>query len=159
MLRAFARHYPLRVMPSDSSGVTVWLMGGKYGAEQSAGVDGAGSVDPLSAVRFGIPRRPRRYVDRPRLNKRLDRGAELPLTLVSAPAGSGKTALVAAWAAARRAATGRGIAWLTLEEQDVPAAMFLAVKAVSVVFLLLVGDPAVDQGFLRIGRHSRTPSA
>jgi len=126
MLRAFARHYPLRVMPSDSSGVTVWLMGGKYGAEQSAGVDGAGSVDPLSAVRFGIPRRPRRYVDRPRLNKRLDRGAELPLTLVSAPAGSGKTALVAAWAAARRAATGRGIAWLTLEEQDVPAAMFLA---------------------------------
>ncbi|MET9270643.1 LuxR C-terminal-related transcriptional regulator [Kribbella sp. NPDC003557] len=101
-------------------------MGGIYRTEQSAGIDGGGPVDPLSAVRFGIPRRPRRYVDRPRLNKRLDDGAERPLTLVSAPAGSGKTALVAAWAAARHAATGHGMAWLTLEEQDAPAAMFWA---------------------------------
>jgi LuxR family maltose regulon positive regulatory protein len=82
------------------------------------------AADPVSAVRFGIPRRPRRYVDRPRLNKCLLGAAELPLTLVSAPAGSGKTALVAAWAEARWAATGIGTAWLTLAEQDFPAAMF-----------------------------------
>ncbi|MFI6676204.1 LuxR C-terminal-related transcriptional regulator [Kribbella sp. NPDC050470] len=70
-----------------------------------------------------MPRPPRRYVERPRLSKRLDSGAELPLTLVSAPAGSGKTALVAAWAA-QRAAAGHSTAWLTFEEQDVPAARF-----------------------------------
>ncbi|MEU8225695.1 LuxR C-terminal-related transcriptional regulator [Kribbella sp. NPDC048915] len=99
-------------------------MGEIYGTDRSAELEGMGVVDPLSAVRFGIPRRPRRYVDRSRLNKRLLRGVEQPLTLVSAPAGSGKTALVAAWAAARRTATGVGAAWLTLEERDVPRAMF-----------------------------------
>ncbi|MFI7061309.1 LuxR C-terminal-related transcriptional regulator [Kribbella sp. NPDC050124] len=91
--------------------------------EQSAATYSDGSIDPILAVRFAIPRPPRRYVERPRLSKRLDQGAELPLTLVSAPAGSGKTALVAAWAA-QRAVAGHSTAWLTFEEQDVPAARF-----------------------------------
>jgi LuxR family maltose regulon positive regulatory protein len=53
----------------------------------------------------------------------LDRGAELPLTLVSAPAGSGKTAMVAAWAVEREAA-GSAVAWVSFEERDVPAGVF-----------------------------------
>ena len=79
--------------------------------------------DPLLAVRFAVPSPPQVYVERPRLMRRLDQGAEAPLTLVSAPAGSGKTALVAAWAAQRRAA-GHSTAWVTFEEHDVPSTVF-----------------------------------
>ncbi|MGW1339547.1 LuxR C-terminal-related transcriptional regulator [Kribbella sp. NPDC002412] len=98
-------------------------MGGINATGQSVVTEGDGSIDPILAVRFAIPRPPRRYVERPRLSKRLDRGSELPLTLVSAPAGSGKTSLVAAWAA-QRAVAGHSTAWLTFEEQDVPAPRF-----------------------------------
>ncbi len=91
--------------------------------DQPAVLSGDDSGDPVLAVRFAVPRPPRLYVERPRLIKRLDEGAELPMTLVSAPAGSGKTALVAAWAAQREAA-GHSTAWVTFEEQDVPATVF-----------------------------------
>ncbi|TCO33408.1 LuxR family maltose regulon positive regulatory protein [Kribbella steppae] len=91
--------------------------------EQAAARTGDASDDPVLAVRFAVPGPPRLYVERPRLIKRLDEGAELPLTLVSAPAGSGKTALVAAWAAQREAA-GYSTAWITFEERDVPASVF-----------------------------------
>jgi LuxR family maltose regulon positive regulatory protein len=86
--------------------------------------DGAVGYDesavPLLAARCAVPRLPRRYVDRPRLLARLDRGASLPLTLVSAPAGSGKTALVAAWVRSRpdSSAPPRSIGWITFEAGD-----------------------------------------
>src|SRR4051812_31897632 len=52
----------------------------------------------------------------------LDRGVEQPLTLVSAPAGSGKSALVSAWVKQGRA---RGpIAWLSLDASDGEPARF-----------------------------------
>ncbi|MFC5266068.1 LuxR C-terminal-related transcriptional regulator [Kribbella qitaiheensis] len=81
-----------------------------------------GRDDPLRAVRYAIPGPPRAYVERRRLTARLDRGAELPLTLVSAPAGSGKTALVASWATKRQAPG--GTAWITFEERDASAKSF-----------------------------------
>jgi ATP/maltotriose-dependent transcriptional regulator MalT len=59
--------------------------------------------------RFEIPATPRHYVPRDRLRRQLDAGHDLPLTLVSAPAGSGKTALLAAWASGRKAGD---VAWL-----------------------------------------------
>ncbi len=46
----------------------------------------------------------------------LDQGSALPLTLVSAPAGSGKTSLVAAWVARRSAE--KAVGWITFEEGD-----------------------------------------
>ena len=98
-------------------------MVGMRTTEQSAAPAGDEFDDPVLALRFAVPRPPRLYVDRLRLMACLDRGAELPLTLVSAPAGSGKTALVAAWAAQREAA-GHSTAWITFEEQDVPATVF-----------------------------------
>jgi LuxR family transcriptional regulator, maltose regulon positive regulatory protein len=55
-----------------------------------------------------VPQLPPATVSRPRLEAYLDAQAELPLTLVGAPAGSGKTVMLAGWAAARNAA------WLTL---------------------------------------------
>ena len=57
---------------------------------------------------------------RPRLSERLDRGTASKLTLVSAPAGFGKTTLLAEWLAAGPAAPAgeRLVAWLSLDRAD-----------------------------------------
>ena len=55
---------------------------------------------PLLETKLYIPRLRRGLVTRPRLSERLSRGCESKLTLVSAPAGFGKTTLVAEWLAA-----------------------------------------------------------
>jgi LuxR family maltose regulon positive regulatory protein len=60
-----------------------------------------------------IPRPPKPLVDRPRLFELLDQGVEGPLTLISAPAGAGKTSLLASWLAAKP----RTVAWLTPRPQ------------------------------------------
>jgi len=67
----------------------------------------------LDDSRFVVPSPPQRLLERPRLTALLDRAGEVPLTLVSAPAGSGKTTLVADWAA-RRSAT-QDTLWITVE--------------------------------------------
>jgi LuxR family transcriptional regulator, maltose regulon positive regulatory protein len=64
-------------------------------------------------------------VSRPRLIARLDRGAEGKLTLVSAPAGFGKTTLLAEWLAAAPAGP-RPAAWVSLDQGDNDPATFLA---------------------------------
>ena len=56
----------------------------------------------LLETKLYVPRSPRGLVPRPRLSERLDRGAASKLTLVSAPAGFGKTTLLAEWLAADR---------------------------------------------------------
>ncbi len=54
---------------------------------------------PLLEAKLFIPRVRRGLVTRPRLSERLSRRGESKLTLVSAPAGFGKTTLVAEWLA------------------------------------------------------------
>lgn len=56
-------------------------------------------------------------IARTRLIERLTRGAELPLTLVSAPAGFGKTTLLTEWLAAGDL-SGRTTGWLSLDARD-----------------------------------------
>ena len=66
---------------------------------------------PLLETKLYIPKLRRGLVTRPRLSERLSRGAESKLTLVSAPAGFGKTTLLAEWLAATPLArTARGVA-------------------------------------------------
>ncbi len=67
-----------------------------------------------------LPRHQRRAVPRPRLLERLDEGMGSALTLVSAPAGFGKSTLLAAWLERRqRASVGEGsAAWLSLDAGD-----------------------------------------
>ena len=72
---------------------------------------------PLLAAKLYVPRRRRGVIRRPELNERLSRGAELALTLVSAPAGFGKTTLLTDWLAAAPAG-GRTVAWLSLDQRD-----------------------------------------
>jgi LuxR family maltose regulon positive regulatory protein len=65
-------------------------------------------------------------VPRPRLSERLDRGTASTLTLVSAPAGFGKTTLLTEWLAAAPAAPAneRLAAWLSLDRADNDPASF-----------------------------------
>ncbi len=62
------------------------------------------------------------FVRRPRLTRLLDQGRYLPLTLISAPAGSGKTSLLSDWLAACPCPS----AWLSLDETDGDLSLFLS---------------------------------
>jgi hypothetical protein len=80
-------------------------------------------VTPLLETKFYVPKWRRGLVPRPRLSDRLNRGAESKLTLVSAPAGFGKTTLLADWLAAV-AVDGRTVTWLSLDQSDNHPASF-----------------------------------
>ena len=60
-----------------------------------------------------------------RLAQRLDRCFDGPLTLITAPAGFGKTTLAAHWSAAQRA-VGRAVAWVALDAGDTDPTHFWA---------------------------------
>ena len=76
----------------------------------------------MAATKLRPPASPKRLVLRPRLADLLDAGLteSVPLLLVSAPAGSGKSTLVAAWALD----AGRPVAWLQVEASDADPASF-----------------------------------
>ncbi len=72
---------------------------------------------PVVAGKLFIPTPCRGLVTRPRLNGLLRQGAESRLTLLSAPAGFGKTTLLAGWL--RETAGGdHCVAWLSLDPAD-----------------------------------------
>ena len=83
------------------------------------------ALDPLVSTKLSPTRARPRLVERPRLAERLDPEAGRRLTLVSAPAGFGKTTLLGGWAA-DRADKGRPVAWLSLDEGDSDPARFLS---------------------------------
>ena len=80
----------------------------------------------LLETKLYVPRSRGGRVPRPRLSERLDRGTASKLTLVSAPAGFGKTTLLTEWLAAGPARpTGeRLVAWLSLDRADNDPASF-----------------------------------
>jgi LuxR family maltose regulon positive regulatory protein len=69
---------------------------------------------PLLATKLFLPRLRQSLVVRPRLSQLLDAARTHPLTLVSAPAGFGKTTLVAAWVQQQPLPA----AWLSLDAAD-----------------------------------------
>ena len=75
-------------------------------ASQTTRRQGSRSVAAADLV---IPHPPSPLVLRPRLFKRLNEGTNGPLTLVSAPAGAGKTSLLSSWLSAEP----RTVSWLT----------------------------------------------
>ena len=74
------------------------------------------------ASKIYIPTPRPMLVHRPRLVQVLNSGLDHALTLISAPAGSGKTVLATEWAAS----CGRPTAWLSLDEGDNDPAGFLS---------------------------------
>ena len=106
----------------------------------------------LVATKFSTPRSRGALVPRPRLTSLLDTGAEATLTLISAPAGFGKTTVLAAWLA-RASTEPRTVAFVSLDESDSHASSFwlyvvTALDAAapgvgaSVLPLLATGKPA-----------------
>ena len=83
----------------------------------------------LLQTKLQRPRVPRHFVPRPRLFERLDQGSQVPLTLVCANAGYGKTTLVNSWleslAAGNAATTPLPSAWISLDERDSDLGLFL----------------------------------
>jgi LuxR family transcriptional regulator, maltose regulon positive regulatory protein len=82
---------------------------------------------PLLETKLYVPGARRGLVPRPRLSERLDRGAtSSKLMLVSAPAGFGKTTLLAEWLATGPAlpTDERCVAWLSLDRGDNDPASF-----------------------------------
>ena len=80
---------------------------------------------PLLLSKLSPPRLHAFLLDRLRLFALLDAGRECHLTLLSAPAGFGKTTLVCQWMAARRASLDfPPVAWVSLEASDNDPARF-----------------------------------
>ena len=79
-------------------------------------VEGPPAKHTVLKTKFSVPRGPTTMVPRSRLLDSLDAGVQGPLTLLAAPAGAGKSALVSSWVAAGRAPG--PVAWLSLEADD-----------------------------------------
>ncbi|HEY6072974.1 MAG TPA: hypothetical protein VIV15_06140, partial [Anaerolineales bacterium] len=82
---------------------------------------------PILATKLYIPPSRPKVVLRPRLIERLNEGLHRKLTLISAPAGFGKTTLVSEWVAGcERLEPKVRVAWLSLDEGDNDPARFLS---------------------------------
>jgi LuxR family transcriptional regulator, maltose regulon positive regulatory protein len=103
---------------------------------------------PILATKLYIPPPRPHVVLRPRLIERLNEGLHRKLTLISAPAGFGKTTLVSTWLAGGP----RPAAWLSLDEGENDPARFLAY----LVAALQTFVPDIGEGVLTI-LHSPQP--
>ena len=108
---------------------------------------------PLLDTKLYVPRSRRGLVPRPRLSERLDRGAASRLMLVSAPAGFGKTTLLAEWLTAATA-DGWSSAWLSLDQRDNDPALFWTY----LVAALRKAEPGVGGGVLSLLQSPQPPS-
>ncbi len=106
---------------------------------------------PILATKLYIPPSRRSVVLRPRLVERLDEGlaAGHRLTLVSAPAGFGKTTVVSEWVAG----CGRPAAWLSLDEGDSDPSRFLTY----LVAALQTVAPGIGDGVLAVLQSPQPP--
>ncbi len=78
-------------------------------------------TDPLIRTKLRLPFTRPGLVSRPRLQEQIAQGLRGPLTLITAPAGFGKTTLVASCVAG----CGMPVAWLSLDKNDNQAGRFL----------------------------------
>ena len=80
------------------------------------------SSRPLIRTKLHRPPLPSDYVCRDRLLSQMDKAMDVPLTLVSAGAGTGKSVMVAAWLEDR----GHPYAWMSLDDSDGNLRRFLS---------------------------------
>ena len=109
-------------------------------------------ASPLVETKLYVPRLRRSLVARPRLSGRLSGGSEARLTLISAPAGFGKTTLLTAWLGTA-AAENRSVAWLSLDESDRRPATFWTY----VITALQTAVPGVGAGVLPLLQSAQPP--
>jgi LuxR family maltose regulon positive regulatory protein len=106
----------------------------------------------LVTTKLRAPRARPKLVARPRLLETLAGGEERKLTLVSAPAGFGKTTLLGEWSE-RLSRDGRSVAWVSLDESDNDPARFLAYLVATL--RTVVRD--IDEGVLASLRSPEPP--
>lgn len=104
---------------------------------------------PILATKLYVPTPRPKIVLRPRLIEQMNKGLHRKLTLISAPAGSGKTTLVSEWIVSCK----RPVAWLSLDEADNDSTRFLTylIMAVQTVF------PNVGAEVLRMLQSAQPP--
>lgn len=102
----------------------------------------AATIDlPVRRAKLRQPHLPRGLVPRSRLLARLDQSLHVPLTLVAAPAGFGKTTLLAEWSASHP----DPLAWLTLDANDRELHRFVATSLVAIeTFAAGIGAPVFE---------------
>src|SRR5438046_7599815 len=105
----------------------------------------------ILATKLYIPQLRPHLVSRPRLLERLNEGLHRNLTLISAPAGFGKTTLVSEWVGGIE----RPAAWLSLDEGDSDPAHFL----VYLVGALQTIAADIGEGVLDVLRSPQPPPA
>jgi LuxR family maltose regulon positive regulatory protein len=98
-------------------------------------------VTSLLPTKFYFPPIPSGFVARPQLLEKLDEALTHRLTLVSAPAGAGKTTLVSAWVQSARK-KGAVFGWLSLDEGDNAPGRFLEYLVAGLEEGGLLLDPA-----------------
>jgi LuxR family transcriptional regulator, maltose regulon positive regulatory protein len=114
----------------------------------------AGRYELLS-TKLTSPRLRSSLVSREQLLARLDEGLEHKLTLLSAPAGFGKTTLVSEWIATRSERhDSPPVAWVSLDAGDNDPVRFWRY----VITACQVFDPAVGESTLALLHTSRRPS-
>ena len=108
---------------------------------------------PLLTTKLYIPQNPGDFLSRPRLLERLNQGLSHKLTLISAPAGFGKTTLAGDWVACLHTSQSNGklsdqrarVAWLVLDENDNDPIRFLTY----LVAALQRVEPTIGQSTLK----------
>nr|WP_183602982.1 LuxR C-terminal-related transcriptional regulator [Paenibacillus phyllosphaerae] len=105
---------------------------------------------PILATKINVPPRRPNTVLRQRLIDKLRNGLYRKLTLISAPAGYGKTTLVGEWIAN----CGRPAAWLSLEEGDTELTRFLSCLISSLQTL----DEKIGEGVLTVLQSPGPPN-
>src|SRR5688572_8955653 len=104
---------------------------------------------PILATKLYIPPPRPKAVVRTRLIDRLNEGIDHKLTLISAPAGFGKTTLLSAWAALYKPRA----AWLSLDADDSDPARLLRY----LIGALQTIAPHSGEGVLRILHSPQLP--
>lgn len=105
----------------------------------------------LLATKTFFPRARSKLVPRPRLLELLSAGLRKPLTLLSAPAGYGKTTLLSDWRA--RFGSAYPMAWLSLDADDNNLARFLTYISAALETL----DPGLPQDLITQLRLPQLP--
>jgi LuxR family maltose regulon positive regulatory protein len=106
----------------------------------------------LVTTKVHPPRLRRGLVPRPRLREALTRNEDRRLTLISAPAGFGKTTLLGEWLGDRSGGE-RSVAWVSLDESDNDPARFLAY----LIGALRTTEEGIGEGVLASLRSPELP--
>ena len=102
-------------------------------------------TSPVLETKVHAPRPRPSLVARPRLSQRLDRITESKLILISAPAGFGKSTLLAEWLASARD-DGQVAGWLSVDEADNEPAAFWTY----LISALRTAVPGIGEASLRL---------